>query len=183
VGAGEVPSVLVARALAEAEALLLGAAEAEAAALGVAPALRVPSALRLPVAGAEAQPLWLRSPLYPEYYLNAWHHQSDGWLSASSAAVYDASTESLFIGRQDAMQRSALALLCRHLRGDAAADGGAPPRPDASTAPRVLDVAAGTGRLLTFVRDEFPAAGENWRAISENCVQKTFADKRGAIRK
>jgi ubiquinone/menaquinone biosynthesis C-methylase UbiE len=90
--------------------------------------------------------------------LNAWHHQSDGWLSPSSAVVYDASTESLFIGRQDAMQRSALSLLCRHLRGDACGDGGAPPSPDASTAPRVLDVAAGTGRLLTFVRDEFPSA-------------------------
>lgn len=109
-------------------------------------------------AGAEATPLWLRSPLYPEYYVNAWHHQSDGWLSPASAKVYDASTESLFIGRQDAMQRAALGLLCRHLRGDAAGDGGAPPSPDASTAPAVLDVACGTGRLLTFIRDEFPSA-------------------------
>ena len=108
--------------------------------------------------GGDAQPLWLRSPLYPSYYMSSWHHQSDGWLSPGSAKVYDASTESLFIGRQDAMQRAALGLLCRHLRGDAAADGGAPPSEGASTAPRVLDVGAGTGRLLTFVRDELPAA-------------------------
>ena len=81
-------------------------------------------------------------------YLHSWHYQSDGWLSAESAAVYEASTETLFLGRQDAMQRAGLSLLCRHL---AAASLPVP-------APRILDVGAGTGRFLTFVRDALPHA-------------------------
>jgi ubiquinone/menaquinone biosynthesis C-methylase UbiE len=86
-------------------------------------------------------------------YLHSWHFQSDGWLSPASAAVYDASTESLFIGRQDAMQRAGLALLARHFTADVAAESSSD-----SSALRVLDVGAGTGRFLTFVRDRFPGA-------------------------
>jgi ubiquinone/menaquinone biosynthesis C-methylase UbiE len=67
--------------------------------------------------------------------------------------VYDASTESLFIGRQDAMQRAGLALLARHFTADVAAESSSD-----SSALRVLDVGAGTGRFLTFVRDRFPGA-------------------------
>lgn len=44
-----------------------------------------------------------------------------------------------------------------------------------------------SGLFVRLVRlllsDEFPAAGENWPAISENCEKKTLAVKRGAIRK
>ena len=53
--------------------------------------------------------LWLsRSPLYPEYYQNNFHFQTDGWFSSRSAEVYDDATETLFVGRQDAMQRATL---------------------------------------------------------------------------
>ena len=45
-----------------------------------------------------------KSSLYPDYYLNNFHFQSDGWLSSDSAKVYETSTETLFLGRQDAMQ-------------------------------------------------------------------------------
>ena len=38
----------------------------------------------------------------------AFHYQSDGWMSDRSAEVYEHSTETLFFGRQDAMQRSSL---------------------------------------------------------------------------
>ncbi len=93
--------------------------------------------------------VWLRSPLYPADYLKTWHYQSDGWLSPASAAVYESSTETLFVGRQDAMQRAGLALLLEHARS----------QPDAGFGRMsVLDVAAGTGRFLTFVRDNLPAA-------------------------
>jgi hypothetical protein len=34
--------------------------------------------------------------------------QTDGWLSDASARVYEVSTETLFLGRQDAMQRQTL---------------------------------------------------------------------------
>jgi ubiquinone/menaquinone biosynthesis C-methylase UbiE len=83
--------------------------------------------------------------------MNSWHYQSDGWLSPASAAVYEASTETLFLGRQDAMQRAGLALLCHHLaRPTEEAEAAAPLR--------ILDVGAGTGRFMTFVRDSFPSA-------------------------
>jgi hypothetical protein len=44
--------------------------------------------------------VWLQSPLYPDYYRQTFHFQTDGWLSAQSAAVYETSTETLFVGRQ-----------------------------------------------------------------------------------
>ena len=46
--------------------------------------------------------------LYPDYYLNNFHFQTDGWLSSDSAKLYETSTETLFLGRQDSMQRLAL---------------------------------------------------------------------------
>jgi ubiquinone/menaquinone biosynthesis C-methylase UbiE len=89
--------------------------------------------------------IWLDSPLYPDYYKNDFHYQTDGWMSPNSAKVYETSTETLFLGRQDAMQR--LSLL--PLRSVAAARNGAP---------RILEVACGTGRFATFIRDNHPTA-------------------------
>jgi len=58
--------------------------------------------------------LWLgRSNLYPDYYQNNFHYQTDGWFSAASADVYEVSTETLFVGRQDAMQRGTLVPITR----------------------------------------------------------------------
>ena len=61
---------------------------------------------------------------------------------------YETSTETLFLGRQDAMQRQTLIPLGRHLRSGGQVGEGA----------RILEIAAGTGRFATFVRDNFPAA-------------------------
>ena len=83
--------------------------------------------------------------LYPEYYKNNFHFQTDGWMSAQSAQVYETSTETLFLGRQDSMQRLSLP----PLRAVATANGGKP---------RILEVACGTGRFATFVRDNHPSA-------------------------
>merc|ERR1712238_588997 len=49
-------------------------------------------------------------------YKTAFHYQSDGWMSQKSADVYETSTETLFLGRQDAMQRSALGPLVQFSR-------------------------------------------------------------------
>lgn len=49
----------------------------------------------------EAEPLWLDSNLYPDYYKNTWHYQSDGWMSDKSASVYETSTETVFVGKLD----------------------------------------------------------------------------------
>ena len=38
---------------------------------------------------------------------------ADGWFSSDSAAVYDTLTETIFLGSQDAMQRSALLPIAR----------------------------------------------------------------------
>lgn len=95
--------------------------------------------------------VWMQADgkLYPDYYLNNFHYQSDGWLSAASASVYETSTETLFVGRQDGMQRTSLRPL--HANKIAQANGGAP---------RVLEVACGTGRFATFLRDNLPPQAE-----------------------
>lgn len=93
-------------------------------------------------------PVWLNSPLYPEYYMNSWHYQTDGWLSSESAGVYETSTETLFLGQQDAMQRTTLVPLAKHFKG----------RNLAKDEARILELACGTGRFATFLKDNFPDA-------------------------
>ena len=56
---------------------------------------------------------FMRSSMYPRYYQNDFHFQTDGWFSSHSARRYDASTETLFMGRQDAMQRTTLIPIAR----------------------------------------------------------------------
>lgn len=85
------------------------------------------------------------SKLYPRYFRHTFHYQRDGWFSRESAKVYDTSTETLFVGRQDAMQRHTLVPFAKFMEG----------RDEAST--KVLEVACGTGRFHTFLRDSFPA--------------------------
>lgn len=81
---------------------------------------------------------------YPRYYLQNFHYQTDGYLSDTSAALYDYQVEVLFYGGADAMRRQALVPLADFLRG----------RRVAGT--RLLDIGAGTGRFLTFVKDNYP---------------------------
>mmetsp|Transcript_72779 Transcript_72779/g.137646 ORF Transcript_72779/g.137646 Transcript_72779/m.137646 type:complete len:540 (+) Transcript_72779:42-1661(+) len=95
----------------------------------------------------EDRQIWLGSSnsMYPDYYKTNYHYQTDGWMSADSAAVYETSTETLFLGRQDAMQRLSLIPL-QGLKGE----GGRPLK--------ILEVACGTGRFATFIRDNHPDA-------------------------
>mmetsp|Transcript_23235 Transcript_23235/g.52386 ORF Transcript_23235/g.52386 Transcript_23235/m.52386 type:complete len:560 (+) Transcript_23235:103-1782(+) len=88
------------------------------------------------------------SSLYPEYYQTNFHYQTDGWMSADSAAVYESATESLFFGRQDAMQRGSLVPLSKFVKQTGGKGG---------RGVSMLEVACGTGRLATFARDNFPA--------------------------
>merc|ERR1719424_2645432 len=81
--------------------------------------------------------------LYPDYYLNNFHFQTDGWLSSDSAKLYETSTETLFLGRQDSMQRLALYPMKSWATTDDI---------------KLLEVACGTGRLNTFLRDAYPRA-------------------------
>ena len=77
--------------------------------------------------------------------------QTDGWLSEQSAKVYEVSTETLFLGRQDAMQRQTLVPLAKWMSG----------RPASGRGVRALEVAAGTGRFATFMK----VVNVSWLAI------------------
>ena len=86
--------------------------------------------------------------LYPDYYRTAFHYQTDGWMSQRSANVYETSTETLFLGRQDAMQRTSLGPIVEYSNSRADID--------VPTPLKVLEVACGTGRFMTFIRDNLP---------------------------
>mgnify|MGYP001545100165 CR=1 FL=1 len=80
----------------------------------------------------------------PNYYLQNFHYQTDGYLSAESAELYDTQVEVRFTGAADAMRRQALV-------PRAAAIAGSPSR-----ALKLVDVACGTGRFLGFVKQNWP---------------------------
>lgn len=86
---------------------------------------------------------------YPSYYLQNFHHQTDGYLSDMSANLYDLQVEILFNGSADAMRRRILAPLKEGLKAFSAT----PPQQL-----KVLDVACGTGRTLRFIRATLPQA-------------------------
>lgn len=81
---------------------------------------------------------------FPSYYTRTFHWQSDGWLSKRSARLYDPGVEFLFLGTADIMRRQALPPVCRAIGG--------------KRAPRILDVACGTGRFLAQLARVHPEA-------------------------
>jgi ubiquinone/menaquinone biosynthesis C-methylase UbiE len=80
----------------------------------------------------------------PAYYRRNFHYQTDGYLSARSAALYDHQVEVLFLGGAAAMRRQALVPLAAYVRRRRGRDM------------RLLDVGSGTGDFLTFVKDNWP---------------------------
>lgn len=80
---------------------------------------------------------------YPSYYVQNFHHQTDGYLSDYSANLYDLQVEILFGGSADAMRRRILAPLKEGLK----VFSDVSPRQI-----RILDVACGTGRTLKSIR-------------------------------
>ncbi len=86
---------------------------------------------------------------YPSYYVQNFHHQTDGYLSDMSANLYDLQVELLFNGSADAMRRRILAPLKQSLKAFDSV---------AAHQIRVLDVACGTGRTLKFIRGTLPSA-------------------------
>lgn len=86
---------------------------------------------------------------YPNYYLQNFHYQTDGYLSDMSANLYDLQVEILFNGAADAMRRRILAPLKQGLQ----AFSHLPPQQL-----KVLDIACGTGRSLRMIRGALPKA-------------------------
>ncbi|NJL01431.1 MAG: class I SAM-dependent methyltransferase [Spirulinaceae cyanobacterium RM2_2_10] len=85
---------------------------------------------------------------YPKYYLQNFHHQTDGYLSDRSAELYDLQVELLFNGSANAMRRRILAPLKQGLQQAFATT---PPSQQ-----RVLDIACGTGYTLQGLRAALP---------------------------
>lgn len=81
---------------------------------------------------------------FPRYFLQNFHYQSDGWLSAESAARYDMQVETLFTGAADVMRRRALPALRRAIAGR-----------DPETL-RLIDLGCGTGGFLEAVKATWP---------------------------
>ncbi|NMG22548.1 class I SAM-dependent methyltransferase [Brasilonema bromeliae] len=86
---------------------------------------------------------------YPSYYVQNFHHQTNGYLSDLSASLYDLQVEILFGGSADPMRRRILAPLKEGLE----VFSDVSPRQI-----RILDVACGTGRTLKLIRAALPQA-------------------------
>lgn len=80
---------------------------------------------------------------YPDYYVQNFHHQTNGYLSDLSANLYDLQVELLFGGSADAMRRRIIRPIVDH-------------SPRLGKAGRILDVACGTGRTLRLLRQALP---------------------------
>lgn len=97
---------------------------------------------------------------YPPYFRRTFHWQSDGYLSKSSAEVYDLGVELLFGGTADVMRRQVIPPISRFVR-ETASD-----RPM-----RILDVACGTGRTLAQIHAAHPTARLTGLDLSPYYVQ------------
>ncbi len=84
---------------------------------------------------------------YPNYYLQNFHHQTDGYLSEHSAEIYDLQVEILFNGTADSMRRRILAPLKIGLKKYIDKD---------NYKAKVLDIATGTGRTLQQIKSSLP---------------------------
>jgi len=127
--------------------------------------------------GQELRETYVADPKrYPDYYLQNFHYQTDGWLSAKSAQLYDFQVETLFLGSADAMRRRALPYIADFMRNR-----------DAKTT-KHLDVASGTGRFLSFVRDNHPELQCTALELSPHYLEATrknnerFSQKGGSLR-
>lgn len=107
--------------------------------------------------------VWLDGKIYPDYYKQTYHYQTDGWMSSRSADMYDCNTETLFIGRQDAMQRLTLLALSDYFNSVKSTKG-----------KKVIELGAGTGRFATFVRDNWPHINYTVSDLSPFYLQKAL---------
>lgn len=106
----------------------------------------------------------IKSNFYPEYYLQNFHYQTDGYLSDESAELYDTQVEILFASTADAMRRQALVPLHHALKGKDQREV------------RLLDVASGTGRFLRFAKSNYPKLHVTGQDLSEQYLGKLKAN-------
>ncbi|MBW4551108.1 MAG: class I SAM-dependent methyltransferase [Aphanocapsa sp. GSE-SYN-MK-11-07L] len=99
---------------------------------------------------------------YPSYYLQNFHHQTDGYLSDTSANLYDLQVEILFGGTADPMRRRILGPLKQELKATALAPHQL----------KILDLACGTGRTLKQLRATFSQAALCGTDLSPTYLRK-----------
>jgi len=100
---------------------------------------------------------------YPDYYLQNFHHQTDGYLGELSANLYDLQVDLLFNGTSDAMRRRILKLIKQKLGADGDRQ---------ASRLTILDVACGTGRTLKFLAASFPQASLHGIDLSPTYLRK-----------
>lgn len=100
---------------------------------------------------------------YPSYYLQNFHHQTNGYLSDLSANLYDIQVELLFNGSADPMRRRILAPLRQGLT---------PFSQVPAHQIKILDVACGTGRTLKSIRAALPQASLHGTDLSPTYLRK-----------
>ncbi|MEM9989713.1 MAG: class I SAM-dependent methyltransferase, partial [Pseudomonadota bacterium] len=83
---------------------------------------------------------------YPSYYLQNFHFQTDGWLSESSAKIYDTQVEALFTGAAAPMRRRLLPPLLTEVAKLQEKD----------VSIHIADIGCGTGRLVAEIVDNTP---------------------------
>ena len=81
----------------------------------------------------------------PDYFTQDFHFQTGGYLSDTSAKLYDVQVETLFYGTADPMRRAGLTPIAEFIRGKD------------QRKLSFLDVGCGTGRFARQVRLAFPA--------------------------
>jgi ubiquinone/menaquinone biosynthesis C-methylase UbiE len=105
----------------------------------------------------------------PDYYARNFHYQTDGYLSAQSAQLYDIQVDTLFIGASGAMRRQALVPIAAYVRGKD------------QRQLSMLDIACGTGRFLEQAAQAFPAmpmTGVDLSAAYIETAGEHLADRR-----
>lgn len=103
----------------------------------------------------------------PRYYRQNFHFQTDGYLSDRSAKLYDFQVEALFAGTADAMRRRAYVPIAQFLSER---------KPRKVT---VLDIGAGTGQFLSFVKSAQPQV----KTIALDLSEPYLARARAALGK
>jgi ubiquinone/menaquinone biosynthesis C-methylase UbiE len=83
----------------------------------------------------------------PDYYVQDFHFQTGGYLTETSARLYDVQVETLFYGAAGAMRRAGFPAIADAIRG----------RDQRQMT--LLDIACGTGRFLREIRLAWPALG------------------------
>ncbi|MGC1310089.1 MAG: class I SAM-dependent methyltransferase [Phormidesmis sp.] len=115
---------------------------------------------------------------YPDYYVQNFHHQTDGYFSEASANMYDLQVEVLFNGTAAPMRRRILAPLKQHLSQMPVAVG-TTPQPL-----KVLDIACGTGNSLELINQAMPEVALYGVDLSPAYIRKaneSLANSKGLI--